>query len=49
MKADFGGYVFELNFESETQPKWTALANSGFGDFEAVQITRTEIRPIMFS
>lgn len=47
-KADFGGYVFELHFESETQLTWTALADGGFGDFETVEITRTEIRPDLF-
>ncbi len=47
-KADFGEYAFELHFESETQLTWRALADSGFGDSETVQITRTEIRPNLY-
>lgn len=47
-KADFGDYAFELNFESEIQLTWKALTNDGFGAFETVTITKTEIRPNVY-
>ncbi|PWW20581.1 MoaF-related domain-containing protein [Chryseobacterium sp. AG844] len=47
-KADFGDYSFELNFESETQLTWKALANEGFGAWETVQMTKIEIRPNVY-
>lgn len=46
--ADFGDYLFELYFESETQLTFTSLKGETIGYSETVQITMTEIRPNVY-
>lgn len=46
--ADFGDYLFELFFESETQLTFTSLRGENLGYSETVQITMTEIRPNVY-
>ena len=42
--ADFGDFLFELHFETETQLTFTSLRGETFGYSETVQIKMTEIR-----
>lgn len=47
-KADFGDFVFRIDFMSETQLKFTTIKGDSIGYVETVQITRKEIRPNVF-
>jgi hypothetical protein len=47
-KVDFGEYVFELNFETETQMTYEPLGSDALGKAEMVEITRTQIRTNVF-
>ena len=46
--ADFGDYLFELHFESETKLTFTSLKGDTKGYSETVNITMTEIRPNVY-
>ena len=47
-RADFGQYVFELNFESETELGFRYLKGGENDDVEKVSINKVEIRPNVY-